>query len=79
MFLQIARLCLLLLKDLIFDNPEEHKFSSSKFNARKFSVFVLVVSLLVFDIAVGLKMVEMAKHTTELKAQLLENCSPVKK
>jgi len=78
-FLQIFKLFVLLLKDLIFDHPDEHNFRSSKFNARKFAVFALVVSLIVFDVAVLSKAVEMAKETTELKAQLLQNCKVVPK
>lgn len=40
--LNIIKLVFYLLRELIFDNKEEYDFKSSKFNARKYIVLILV-------------------------------------
>jgi hypothetical protein len=64
--LKILTIFIYFVRELIFDSKEEYDFKSSKFNTRKFTVFVFVILSLSFNIFISYKVIKIAKHNVEL-------------
>jgi hypothetical protein len=55
------------LRELIFDSKEEFDFKSSKFNARKFTVLILIVFSLFLNLLFAQRLYSLARQNVELK------------
>lgn len=60
------------LKELVFDSKEEYDFSSSKFNSRKFLVFVLLITLISSNVFLVTRLYKLASTNVELKEKVME-------
>ena len=54
------------VKEIVFDNKEEGDFRSSKFNPRKFILFMFSVACLLITPVIMMRAVEIAKENREL-------------
>lgn len=53
-------------KEIVFDNKEEGDFRSSKFNPRKFILFMITVTFMIITPMIMMRAVEIAKENREL-------------
>lgn len=88
--LKILTIFIYFIKELIFDSKDEYDFKSSKFNTRKFIVFIFIVTSVIANVFISYKVIKIAKHNvelmvnvTELKKQIIalntekQTCSPI--
>lgn len=54
------------IRELVFDSKDEYDFKSSKFNTRKFTVFVFIILSMSANVFISYKVIKIAKHNVEL-------------
>ena len=57
-------------KDLFFDTTEESHFSSSQFNSRKFTIFLMVIALFSFNSFLLNRIIHLTTKVQDLGAKL---------
>jgi hypothetical protein len=60
------------IRELIFDSKDEYDFKSSKFNTRKFTVFILVVGSITANVYIVYRSIKLASSNIELKKESIE-------
>lgn len=60
------------LKELVFDSKEEYDFKSSKFNSRKFLVYVLLIVSISCNAFLIIRLYELASTNVDLKHKVME-------
>jgi hypothetical protein len=70
--LKILTIFIYFIRELIFDSKDEYDFKSSKFNTRKFTVFIFVIASLAANVFISYKVIKIAKHNVELMATMVE-------
>ena len=71
--IQIAKLFLYLLRELIFDSKDEYDFKSKKFNARKFIVLILLSLSFVLNTWLFYRFSLLAKQYWACQEQVTQN------
>lgn len=64
--LKILTIFIYFIRELIFDSKDEYNFKSSKFNTRKFIIFVFIITSVASNIFISYKVIKIAKHNVEL-------------
>ena len=67
----IIKYMLKYLADLVFDHQNEYNFKSPEFKPRKFALFLLVCSLLIYNTMLTVRMFNMAIDFSESKAKVI--------
>lgn len=68
----IIKFMLKYLADLVFDSREEYNFKSNHFKPRKFALFLLVCALLMYNVALTVRMFSMAIEYNKAKIKVAQ-------
>lgn len=60
------------LRELIFDKKDEFDLKSSKFNSRKFTVFLILLLSLLLNVFMMIRVYSLAKHQLDIQGQLVQ-------
>ena len=71
-FTQLLSVFWFFVKEMLFDSKDEYDINSKKFNARRFTVALLLLFLFVAELYSVTRMFAMAKEVVELKAVIYE-------
>lgn len=71
-FTQLLSVFWFFIKEMLFDSKDEYDINSKKFNARRFTIALLLLFLFVAEIYSVTRMYDMAKEVVELKAVIYE-------
>lgn len=65
------------IRELIFDSKDEYDFKSSKFNTRKFIVFVFIITSVSANVFISYKVIKIARHNVNLIESIVQLKSEV--
>lgn len=71
---KLLQMVIYFLKELIFDKKDELDIKSSKFNTRKFTVFMIVLCSLILNGFCLYRIYQLAKHQIEYKEYIENSC-----
>lgn len=71
-FTQLLSVFWFFVKEMLFDSKDEYDINSKKFNARRFTIALLLLFLFVGELYSISRMYAMAKEVVELKAAIYE-------
>lgn len=71
---KLLQMVIYFLKELIFDKKDELDIKSSKFNTRKFTVFMIVLCSLILNMFCFYRIFNLAKHQIEYREYIEKSC-----
>lgn len=63
----VLKLLIKLIGSFVYDKPQEGEFNNRSFNPKKFSIFILILSLILYSTTISLRVYRLAIETRQLR------------